>query len=221
MSEQPTHLVFEGQAGKIDCAVDWPAGTPQGWALVLHPHPLHGGARGNKVVTTIARACVQHGLVAIRPDFRGVGASEGQFDNALGETHDMVALVAQWRSQYPALAQMPWVLAGFSFGTAVAAQLHATLAEDATMPAPAAVILAGAAVKRFLHRAVDLPADTVLVHGVEDEVVPLAEVTQWAATQGLTVNGLPDATHFFHGKLIDLKQIVADELTRVLPATAA
>ena len=67
MSARTETLAYTGAAGRIDCAVDWPDGTPRGWALVLHPHPLQGGARENKVVTTIARACVQHGLVAVRP----------------------------------------------------------------------------------------------------------------------------------------------------------
>ena len=107
MSERPTHLVFDGQAGPIDCAVDWPEDTPSGWALVLYPHPLHGGARGNKVVTTIARACTQHNLVVVRPDFRGVGKSAGTFDNARGETADMLALVEQWRARFPDLAAAP------------------------------------------------------------------------------------------------------------------
>src|SRR3546814_1908624 len=78
-------IVFQGVAGAIDCALDLPMDTPRGWALVLHPHPLHGGARDNKIVTTIARACVQHGLIAVRPNFRGVGASAGEFDAAVGE----------------------------------------------------------------------------------------------------------------------------------------
>jgi len=217
MSDTPTHLVFEGQAGAIDCALDWPAGTsPRGWALVLHPHPLHGGARGNKVVTTIARACTQAGLVAIRPDFRGVGASAGEFDKARGETADMQALVAQWRASQPALADAPWVLAGFSFGTAVAAQLHAALAEQGETPAPAAVILAGAAVQRFLFRQIDLPTDTLLIHGVQDEVVPLSEVQEWAEGESLEVLQIDQATHFFHGKLIDLKEVVAARLRETL-----
>src|SRR3546814_10264669 len=88
--------VFQGGAGDIDCVVEWPDGPPAGWALVLHPHPLHGGARNNKVVTTVARACLQHGLVAVRPDFRGVGKSAGEFDAAVGETADMQALVEQF-----------------------------------------------------------------------------------------------------------------------------
>lgn len=217
MSENPTHLVFEGQAGAIDCAIDWPATIPpRGWALVLHPHPLHGGARGNKVVTTIARACTQEGLVAIRPDFRGVGASEGTFDSARGETADMVALVSQWRERFPELADAPWVLAGFSFGTAVAAQLHAALAESGTGVMPGAVILAGPAVKRFLFRDIALPADTLLIHGVQDEVVPLSEAQTWAEGVGLDVVTVDEATHFFHGKLIELKALVTQRLQTVL-----
>ena len=210
MSDKPTHLVFTGEAGKIDCAIDWPAQAPRGWALVLHPHPLHGGARGNKVVTTIARACVQDGLVAVRPDFRGVGASEGSFDSARGETADMVALVDQWREQFPELAQAPWVLAGFSFGTAVAAQLHAELQDAGGGVMPSAVILAGPAVKRFLFRSVNLPADTLLIHGEVDEVVPLEEAQSWATESGLDVVVVPEASH-------ELKDLVLGHLAGALP----
>jgi len=213
MSDSPTHVVFDGEAGAIDCAIDWPAAAPpRGWALVLHPHPLHGGARGNKVVTTIARACTQEGLVVIRPDFRGVGASEGTFDSARGETADMVALVAQWRVRFPELANAPWVLAGFSFGTAVAAQLHATLADAGSGVMPSAVVLAGPAVKRFLFRDIALPADTLLIHGVQDEVVPLSEARAWAEQEALEISLVEDASHFFHGKLIELKALVTQKL---------
>jgi alpha/beta superfamily hydrolase len=115
-------LSFAGPAGRIDCAFDWPEGDAAGWALVLHPHSLQGGARDNKIVTTLARAAVQHGLLAVRPDFRGVGQSEGVFDHARGETDDMVALVRAVFERFPELAGKPWVLAGFSFGSAVAAR---------------------------------------------------------------------------------------------------
>src|SRR3546814_15654028 len=101
-------IVFQGVAGAIDCALDLPMDTPRGWALVLHPHPLHGGARDNKIVTTIARACVQHGLIAVRPNFRGVGASAGEFDAAVGETADMIQLVQQFGQAYPEAAAGKW-----------------------------------------------------------------------------------------------------------------
>ena len=97
-------IAFQGQAGAIDCAIDWPDDAPRGWALVLHPNPVQGGTRDNKVVTTIARSCVQDGLVAVRPNFRGIGDSEGDFDNGHGETHDMLAVVEQFSEMFPDIA---------------------------------------------------------------------------------------------------------------------
>ncbi|MFU1981614.1 alpha/beta hydrolase [Bordetella hinzii] len=207
-------LAFTGAAGRIECAVDYPDGDPRGWALVLHPHPLHGGARDNKVVTTIARACVSAGLVVVRPNFRGVGASEGEFDRAVGETEDMLGLIPQIRQALPDLAGAPWVLGGFSFGTAVAAQVYATLAEQGAPPA--ALMLMGPAVGRFQFREVDLPEDTLLVHGENDEVVPLGEAMDWARPRNLPIVVIPGASHFFHGKLITLRNLVAQRLKLAL-----
>ena len=216
MSARTETLAYTGAAGRIDCAVDWPDGTPRGWALVLHPHPLQGGARENKVVTTIARACVQHGLVAVRPNFRGVGLSEGEFDKSVGETRDMLALVAQVREQHPELAQAPWVLAGFSFGTAVAAQTYAALAEQGDAPLPSALMLMGPAVNRFQSHEVQVPGDTLMVHGEEDEVVPLSEAMDWARPRSIPVVVIPGASHFFHGKLLVLRELVQARLTVAL-----
>lgn len=212
MSARTEILTFTGEAGRIDCAVDWPAEQPRGWALVLHPHSLQGGARDNKVVTTISRACVQHGLVAVRPDFRGVGQSEGQFDKARGETQDMLALVDQVRQQFPEWAAAPWVLAGFSFGTAVAARTYAGLAAAGDTALPAALMLMGAAVQRFQEQEVEIPADTLMVHGEQDEVVPLTETLDWARPRGVPIVVVPGATHFFHGKLLVLRALVQARL---------
>lgn len=200
-------VVFQGKAGNIDCALDFPDGDAQGWALVLHPHPLHGGARENKIVTTIARACQQHGLAVLRPNFRGVGLSEGSFDNAVGETADMRLLVQQFSQQYPNLVQGKWVLAGFSFGTSVAAQLHSVLHEEGRR-LPDLQMLFGSAVNRFLFRDLVVPPDTFLVHGEDDEVVPLEEAMQYARQWQLPMVVVPQASHFFHGKLVLLKQLL-------------
>ena len=216
MSARTETQAFTGEAGRIDCAIDWPADAPRGWALVLHPHSLQGGARDNKVVTTISRACVQDGLVAVRPDFRGVGQSEGQFDKARGETRDMLALVTQMRERYPDLATAPWVLAGFSFGTAVAAQTYASLADAGDATLPSALILMGAAVQRFQERDIDVPADTLMVHGEVDEVVPLSETLDWARSRDVPVVVVPDASHFFHGKLLVLRTLVQAKLKAAL-----
>lgn len=204
-------LTFRGEAGDIECTLDRPVGEVRGWALVLHPHPLHGGSRDNKVVTTIARACVEHGMAALRPNFRGVGGSTGEFDRARGETADMLALVEQFQEQYPDLAAGQWVLAGFSFGTSVAAQLYSELAAQ-SLRTPDRLLLTGSAVERFRFRDVTIPEDTVLIHGEADEVVPLSEAMDFARGHGLPMIVMPDAGHFFHGRLLVLRRLVRESL---------
>ncbi len=207
MSLRTEQSSCQGGAGVIEIIVDHPEGPPAGWALVLHPHPLHGGTRDNKVVTTVARACVQHGLLAIRPNFRGVGGSAGVFDQAVGETADMVKCVEHVFKTWPQATAGPWVLAGFSFGSAVAAQLYAELG-DRGMPLPVRVLLVGCAVERFRYRPLSMPSNTLMVHGERDEVVPLAEGMDFARAHQLALTVIPDAGHFFHGKLLILRQVV-------------
>ncbi|WP_028357488.1 alpha/beta hydrolase [Brackiella oedipodis] len=206
---------FQGQAGLIDTAIDWPELEPQqspkGWALVLHPHPLYDGTRNNKVVTTMARAFLNHGYVVLRPNFRGVGNSEGEFDKGEGETKDMLALVQQWLAAQPELATKPWCLAGFSFGTAVATQLFHEVQEQGIAP-PQSLILTGAAVWRFQYRDCPLPPQTLLIHGEKDDVVPLQEVFEWLRDSKQAVTVITDAGHFFHGCLIELRQLVENAI---------
>jgi hypothetical protein len=202
---------FDGLAGVIDCALDWPEGAPTGWALVLHPNPAQGGTRDNKVVTTIARACVQRGLLAIRPNFRGIGSSGGTFDHGKGELLDMAALVEQFRVRYPEIAAMPWVLGGFSFGTSIAVQLYAQW-DRLGKNLPTIVMLTGSAAMRFRHSEVKAPEDALVIHGEVDEVVPLSEVMDWARPLGMPVVVIPEAGHFFHGKLLILRQLVQTRL---------
>lgn len=202
---------FDGLAGIIDCAIDWPEGVPTGWALILHPNPSQGGTRDNKVVTTLSRACVQQGLVALRPNFRGIGASGGSFDHGKGELQDMAALVEQFRVRYPEIAAKPWVLGGFSFGTSIGVQLYAqwqTLEKNL----PNIVILTGSAALRFRHSEASAPEDALVIHGELDEVVPLSEVMEWARPLGMPVVVIPEAGHFFHGKLLVLRQLVQTRL---------
>ena len=202
---------FDGLAGVIDCALDWPEGTPTGWALILHPNPSQGGTRDNKVVTTLARACVQHGLLAIRPNFRGIGSSGGVFDHGKGELSDMAALVEQFRVRYPEIAALPWVLGGFSFGTSIAVQLYAKW-DHLQKNLPNIVVLTGSAALRFRHSEVKAPEDALVIHGETDEVVPLSEVMDWARPLGMPVVVIPEAGHFFHGKLLILRQLVQTRL---------
>jgi alpha/beta superfamily hydrolase len=202
---------FDGLAGLIDCAIDWPEGVPTGWALILHPNPSQGGTRDNKVVTTLARACVQQGLVSLRPNFRGIGASEGHFDHGKGELLDMAALVEQFRVRYPEIAAKPWVLGGFSFGTSIGVQLYAQW-DKLGRNLPNIVILTGSAALRFRHSEAKAPEDSLVIHGELDEVVPLSEVMEWARPLGMPVVVIPEAGHFFHGKLLVLRQLVQTRL---------
>jgi len=181
-----------GPAGRIECAVDEPAGSPRGIALIGHPHPLFGGTLDNKVVQTLARAFVELGYAAWRPNFRGVGASEGHHDEGRGEVEDLAAVLAHAQAARP-------VLAGFSFGAAMAAKLAARVQSER-------VVLVGTAVT---NQAVPpVPAGTLVIHGEADETIPLAAVLDWARPQELPVLVVPGADHFFHRKLPTLKLAV-------------
>jgi hypothetical protein len=189
----------EGPAGPIECAVDAPPGATRGLALICHPHPLHGGTMDNKVVQTLARAFAQLGYTSLRFNFRGVGASQGSWDGGLGEVDDALAVAAAWRAPGQAL-----VLGGFSFGGYVAAQAAARLPAGGRAER---LVLVGPAVQGLAMPTV--PADTIVIHGEVDDVVPLAAVFDWARPQALPITVLPGAGHFFHGQLTVLKQIVA------------
>jgi len=181
-----------GPAGRIECAVDEPAGAPRGIALIAHPHPLFGGTLDNKVVQTLARAFVELGYAAWRPNFRGVGDSEGRYDEGRGEVEDLAAVLAHARALNP-------VLAGFSFGAAMQAKLGARVKAER-------MVLVGVPVTN-----VDVPAvapGTLVIHGEMDETIPLKAVLDWARPQELPVVVVPGADHFFHHKLPVLKLAV-------------
>ena len=184
-------VLIEGPAGALEIAFHAPA-QPTALALICHPHPVHGGTMDNKVVQTLARGFVQLGYRALRFNVRGVGASAGSWDEGRGETHDALAVAAALRD--PAL---PLAVGGFSFGAFVAAQAATRLAA-AGSPAER-LVLVGPATSRFAMPAV--PADTVVIHGEADEVVPLSATLDWARPMTLPVIVLPGVGHFFHGQL--------------------
>jgi len=181
-----------GPAGSIECAVDEPAGSPRGVVLIAHPHPLFGGTLDNKVVQTLARAFIELGYAAWRPNFRGVGDSEGRHDGGKGEVEDLAAVLAQ-------AGATNRVLAGFSFGAAMAAKLGARVKSER-------MVLVGAAVTSF--ELPPVPAGTLVIHGEVDQTIPLQAVLDWARPQELPVLVVPGADHFFHHKLPALKQAV-------------
>jgi uncharacterized protein len=181
-----------GPSGRIECAVDEPDSTPRGVALVAHPHPLFGGTLDNKVVQTLARAFLELGYQTWRPNFRGVGATEGVHDEGKGELQDLEAVLRHTGASR-------FVLAGFSFGAAIQAQL-------AQRVTPERLVLVGVAVNRL--KAPEVAAGTLVIHGENDETVPLAAVLDWARPQELPVVVVPGASHFFHRRLHVLRAIV-------------
>lgn len=198
--------LIDGPAGRIEVAIDAPPSTPAGIAYIGHPHPLYCGTLDNKVAATLARAFSSHGWVAVRPNFRGVGASEGSHDHGHGETDDFVFLIdtaPQWLGLAD-VARLPRALAGFSFGSFVAARAAHRLA------APAHLVLVGAAAGKWALPTV--PAETLVIHGEHDETIPLAAVLDWARPQELPVTVIPGADHFFHRRLSILKRLVGEFL---------
>ena len=199
MSDPSTReqLTIPGPAGALEAVLDAPP-QPTAIAVVCHPHPPDGGTMHHKVPMAIARELVRLGCAALRFNFRGVGQSQGAYDRGVGEVEDALAAAAWLRARYPGL---PLTLAGFSFGAAVA-----TVASARTDPPPQSLILAGTSPKRVSAPPVGVPA--LLVHGEHDEIVPLADVMDWARPQTLPVTVIPGAGHFFHGQLPLLQQLV-------------
>ncbi|HEY4374088.1 MAG TPA: alpha/beta fold hydrolase [Burkholderiales bacterium] len=192
------HILLEGPVGAIETVIDHPAGAPRGLALVAHPHPLYGGALDNKVAVTLAKTFVELGYVAVRPNFRGVGASAGTHDDGNGETDDLVAVVRAVRAREN-IGDAPLVLAGFSFGSLVQSRVARRLTAER-------IVFVGTAVTRGLLEAV--PADSIVIHGERDETVPLNLVLRWAEPMELPVIVVPGADHFFHRRLHILRDII-------------
>jgi alpha/beta superfamily hydrolase len=205
MIAQTERLEFTGPAGRIQLLRNAPESGSRGVAVIAHPHPLFGGTMDNKVVQTLARAFVQCGWTAVRFNFRGVGASQGSYDEGRGESEDFLSVVRELAPEGPL------ALAGFSFGAFVTAQ--ALQALWGTRDVRAAVLV-GTAASRF--PVPPLPAEaherTLVIHGEADETVLLSSVFDWARPQSLPVTVVPGVEHFFHGQLPLLKNLVAHHL---------
>ena len=202
----PQKFFIDGPAGKLETILAEPdSAHPSGIAVIAHPHPLYGGSMDNKVVHTLFNALLALGFISVKFNFRGVGKSEGTFDQGVGETGDVLAVVAAVRSRFKSSADnLPLLLAGFSFGGAI--QAHAAQHLN-----PQKLLLVAPAVERLKAPPVAGHASsTLIIHGDQDDVVPLKSVLDWAAPQELPVVVVPGAEHFFHGRLHILKRIVLD-----------
>jgi len=204
---QRERVLLDGPDGKIEVFVE-SREAPAGIALVAHPHPLYGGTADNKVVTTLARTFRELGCVTLRPNFRGVGASEGTHDHGIAETEDLLVVHSYARQRFG--AGLPVYLAGFSFGAYVVTRLAQRLATVGD--AARRLVLVGTAagfiegLRRYETGAV--PPDTIVIHGARDETVPLANVLAWAEALELPLTVIPGADHFFHRRLHLIRDII-------------
>ena len=201
MNKFSKRFTLDGPVGQMECMLDLPEGAPRGIALVAHPHPLYGGTMENKVTQTLARTFVTLGYATARFNFRGVGQSEGEHDRGHGETDDMELLYRHMVEQYP---DLPVALAGFSFGTYVQSQLAQRLAAAGT-PVEGLVLVGAAAGKWEMA---DIAPNTILIHGENDDTIPLQAVFDWARPQEIPVIVIPGADHFFHKRLNPIKNLV-------------
>ena len=226
MNSRNKVIQIDGLVGSMEMSIDLPdelktnpAFMLRGLALVAHPHPLMGGTMDNKVAQTMARAFNQLGYVSVRPNFRGVGGTEGVHDDGVGELEDLLH-VTEWMQTPSSWAQLeasanqawtasantlPLVVSGFSFGSFVGSHLVQRLAELGR-PAERLVMVGSAAGKWTLAQ---VPADTILIHGELDETIPLIDVLDWARPQELTVQVVPGADHFFHRRLHCIRNIIS------------
>lgn len=210
MNIKTERVIIDGPAGPLELAIDRPDGTPTGLALAAHPHPLFGGSLDNKVVQTLARAMVGAGLVCVRPNVRGVGASQGEYDHGQGEQLDLWAALDWLEARESGRAGSRRVIGGFSFGAVLCTHLLRAWAERRSGSlGPERAVLVGLAPERV--RPSPLPTDPQrirLIHGEHDEVASLASVMEFIRPSGLSVSVLSGAGHFFHGQLPSLRFLV-------------
>ncbi len=210
-------ILFAGPVGQLEGVLHLPENEPRAIAVVAHPLPTMGGTMDNKIVTTLARTFAELGFATLRFNFRGAGSSAGVFDEGNGEVEDARFAVQHMKD---AFGHLPLILAGFSFGGYVQAR-----AAEHLHPQPHKLVLVAPAVGRFAPSTElrtgpstllrtgmpQVPHNTLLIHGEEDEVIPLSDALNWARPQHLPIVVLPEAGHFFHGRLHQIKQIVLHE----------
>jgi alpha/beta superfamily hydrolase len=196
-----------GLVGKLEVEVTVPDSPC--WdkvALLGHPHPLYGGTMHNKVVSTLVRAYTASHIPSIRFNFRGVGLSDGIYDSGVGESQDMLHLATLWQHLFP---QVCFCFAGFSFGSYVAYRA-AALCDSPSQPVVHLISVAPS-VEHFDYAEFSFDsACWVILQGEEDEVVSAPAVFDFALRQNppISVIRFAQTGHFFHGKLIALKEHV-------------
>jgi alpha/beta superfamily hydrolase len=197
-------LIIETRNGKLEALLDKPNESDSKdyandyIAVCCHPHSLHGGTLTNKVVYTLSRTLAGQGIPSIRFNFRGVGNSEGKYDEGIGEQCDLVNIVSWMKLRFP---EKKLILTGFSFGAFVSIMAAHNIS-------PTILISVAPPVGRFDFSQKEMPlCPWFVLQGNEDELVKCEDVEIWSRkqTSNLKFIKMDGASHFFHGKLIDLR----------------
>jgi len=197
------HFLIPGPTGGLEavmaCPQDRDSNSPI--AIICHPHPLYGGSMVNKVVHMVANTFGEMGLPTLRFNFRGVGHSQGRFDQGRGEVSDLIAACDWFKQRYP---EAPLWLAGFSFGSYVAFQAHKQVnAERLLLVAPPVT-------KYDFSAGAQIQIPWMVIQGGKDEIIAPEKVSAWVHRQGNSVSyeWLGDADHFFHGRLNHIRAAI-------------
>ncbi|WP_417446914.1 alpha/beta hydrolase [Kangiella sp.] len=206
-----SHFLIDGDAGPIEATLDQPD-SPERNAIAVccHPHPVHGGAMTNKVIYTVSRTLAGLGIPSLRFNFRGVGESAGDYDEGKGEQQDLIKAVEWMREKYP---DRPLWLAGFSFGSWIAA-LQAKKLESQQL------VSIAPPVNRFSFDEFAIPdCPWLVVQGDADEVVDPDAVFKWLENLSVKpdVIRMEGAGHFFHSRLVELRELIEENLNQHLP----
>lgn len=198
-----------GPEGILEAVVSKPSDIIKPYiGIVCHPHPLQGGTMNNKVVHTVVKSFLDNGMIAIRFNFRGVGKSAGHYANGIGEIDDVLAVI-NWAKQLWPMHEV--CLAGFSFGAYVS--LRASLESPVKM-----LISIAPAVTHQNFDQLAPNAPWVIIHGDADELIPVQAVMDWIAQSEAKPEliRIANASHFFHGKLIELREILNKEIAKYI-----
>lgn len=208
--DKTNYLFLDGPSGKLELLAS-PCKTPslvtntEVVAIICHPHPLHEGTMNNKVVHTLHKAFNDYGFNTVRFNFRGVGRSEGTFGNSIGEYEDLLSVIAWVNTVKP---NCKIILAGFSFGAFIA--LKASKDIDCMQ----LISVAPAVHHQDYVGCMPIKCPWLVIQGEQDEIVPPKQVYQLinSLDNKPDVISFPDATHFFHGKLVELKEKIMQYL---------
>lgn len=213
MNRQSETFFLAGPVGDLESCLTYPINDKENIScivIICHPHPLHGGTMDNKVVTTVSRAVVEMGMLSVRFNFRGVGASYGNYDDGQGEVDDLKYVIKWCQDEYP---DVPILLAGFSFGSFIAwSAMFQRIVE------PAALLMVAPPINRFSYAQFQSTCPLIVVQGKQDDIVDAVVVKNWFDKQKLEHKCFisMQTGHFFHGQLVALKEHLTSTIAELL-----